>query len=96
VGSVARMTFNKTYINLRLAELQHLSRIFHIFQKQLDAYINALPDVLSYVTTAVSSTAYIEPVPSASKHIVYTQLYEELITFLLQVAYSINIFVTST
>jgi hypothetical protein len=83
VGSVARMTFNKTYINLKLAELQHLSRMFHVFQKQLDAYINALPGVLSYVTTALSSTAYIEPVRSASKHIVYTQLYEELKTFLL-------------
>jgi hypothetical protein len=57
--------------------------MFHVVQNQLDAYTNAIPDVLSYVTAALSSTAYIEPAPSASKHIVYPQLYEELKTILL-------------
>jgi hypothetical protein len=75
---VAKMTLNKKYISLRLVELQHLSRMFHVVQNQLDAYTNALPDVLSYVTAALSSSADIEPAPTASKHIVYPQLYEEL------------------
>jgi hypothetical protein len=79
--SVARMTLNKKYISLKLGQLQHLSRMFHVVQKQLDAYTNAMPDVLSYVTAALSSTAYIEPAPNATKHIVYPQLYEELRQF---------------
>jgi hypothetical protein len=57
--------------------------MFHVVQNQLDAYTNALPDVLSYVAAALSSSAYIEPEPTASKHIVYPQLYEELKTILL-------------
>ena len=80
---VARMTVDKQYISLKLVELQHLSRMFYVVQNQLDAYTNAMPDVLSYVTAALSSTAYIEPAPNASKHIVYPQLYEELKTVLL-------------
>jgi hypothetical protein len=57
--------------------------MFHVVQNQLDSYTNALPDVMSYVTAALSSSAYIEPSPTASKHIVYPQLYEELKTILL-------------
>jgi hypothetical protein len=60
---VTKMTLNKKFISLRLVELQHLSRMFHVVHNQLDAYTNAMPDVLSYVTAALSSTAYIEPTP---------------------------------
>jgi hypothetical protein len=77
------MTLNKKYINLKLAELQHLSRMFHVVQNQLDAYTNAMPDVLSYVTAALSSSTYMEPAPTDSKHVVYPHLYEELKTVLL-------------
>jgi hypothetical protein len=40
---VAKMTLNKKFISLRLVELQHLSRMFHVVQNQLDAYTNAMP-----------------------------------------------------
>ena len=42
-----------------------------------------MPDVLSYFTAALSSTAYMEPAHNASKHIMYPQLYEEHKTVLL-------------
>jgi hypothetical protein len=79
---VARMTLNKRYISLKLNELQHLLRMFHVVQKQVVAYTNAMPEVLSYITTALSSTAYTEPAPDACKHIAYPQLYDELKTVL--------------
>ena len=52
--------------------------MFPVVQNQLNAYTITLADVLPYATAALSSTAYIEPAPNASKHIMYPQLYEEL------------------
>jgi len=61
--------------------MDYLARLFHVIQQQLRDYILALPDVLSYVTTSLTSVSYIEPMPNASKHIDYPRLYEELVTF---------------
>ena len=80
---VARMNLDKEYISLKLVELQHLSRMFYAIQNQLDTYTNAMSDVLSGVTVALSATAYIEPAPNASKNIMYPRLHEELKTALL-------------
>jgi len=41
----------------------------------------ALPDVLSYMTSSLTSVSYIQPAPNASKIIDYLHLYEELVTF---------------
>ena len=59
-GGIARM-----YISLTPAELRHLSSMFHVILKQLDA----MADVLTYATAALSSAAYVEPAPSASRHV---------------------------
>ena len=79
---IARMYLHNRYINLTQNEIRHLSRIFHIVQKQLDVYVNAMADVLTYATAALSSTAYVEPSPCASRLVAYPQLYEELKTIL--------------
>ena len=79
---IARMYLHDEYISLTLAELRHLSAMFHVVQKQLDAYNNAMADVLTYATAALSSTAYVEPAPSASRHVAYPQLFQELKTIL--------------
>jgi len=72
----------KQYIGLRLGDLQYLSRMFHVLQNQLKVYTLSLSDVLTYVTTALTSVNYVEPAPNASKHIVYSQLFDELKTAL--------------
>jgi hypothetical protein len=54
--------------------------MFHVVQNQLRAYIHSLTDVLSYDTVALSSCDYVEPAPNTSKHIVYSQLFDELKT----------------
>jgi hypothetical protein len=41
-------------------------------------YTAALPDLLNYVASALNSTTYIEPVATASKDILYYQLFAEL------------------
>ena len=41
-----------------------------------------MSDVLSYVAATLSSTTYIEPATNVNKHIMYTQLFEELKTVL--------------
>ena len=41
-----------------------------------------MADVLTYATAALSSPVYVEPTPSASRHIAYPQLFEELKTIL--------------
>ena len=78
-GNSARMYLHNEYINFKLAELRHLSFMFHVVQKQLDSYTNAMADVLTYATAALSSSVYIELAPGASKHVAYQQLFEELI-----------------
>ena len=55
--------------------------MFHVVQKQLDAYNNAMADMLN-ANAALSSTAYVEPAPSASRHVAYPQLFKELKTIL--------------
>jgi len=53
--------------------------MFNIVQQQLRDYTTALPDVLSYVTSSVTSVTYVEPVNNASDHIDYRHLFEELV-----------------
>jgi len=68
---VARFYRDKQYIGLRLGDLQYLSIMFHVVQNQLHLYTLSLPDVLTYVTVALTSANYVDSAPNASKHIVY-------------------------
>ena len=79
VGS-ARLYFGTQYISLTILDLQYLARMFHNVQQQLRDYTTALPDVLSYVTSSVTSVTYVEPVPTASDRVDYRHLFEELVT----------------
>jgi len=74
---VARLYLDTQYISLTLAYLQYFSRIFHVIHKQLREYIQSLPEVLSYVSAALISVAFVEPSPKSNKHIMYPPLYEE-------------------
>ena len=76
----ARLYFDTQYNSLTIMALQNFARIFHIVQQQLLDYTTALPDVLSYVTSSVTSVTYVEPVPNASDLIDYRHLFEELVT----------------
>jgi len=79
---IARLYLDNHYIDLRLGDLQYLSRIFHVVQNQLKVYTLSLTDVLAYVTVALTSIIYVEQAPNASKHIVYSQMFDELKTTL--------------
>jgi len=59
----------------------YLARMFNIVLQQLRDYVLALPDLLSYVTTSLTSMVYVEPMPNASAHINYPHIYEELVSF---------------
>jgi len=61
--------------------MDYLVRVFHFVQQQVRDYIIAMPDVLSYMTSSLTSISYTEPVPIASKSIDYPHLYEELEKF---------------
>jgi len=50
--------------------------MFHIVQELRD-YVLALPDVMSYVTSSLTSLTYVEPVPNTSDLIDYRHLFEE-------------------
>jgi len=56
--------------------------MFHVLQNQLKVYTVPLSDVLTDVTVALTSVNYFEPAPNASKHIMYSQLFDELKTAL--------------
>jgi len=43
---------NSQYISLTLIDLQYLSKIIHVTQTHVHAYILSLPDVLTCVTLA--------------------------------------------
>ena len=76
----ARLYFDTQYISLTILDLQYLARMFYIVQQQLHHYTTALPDVLSYVTSSVTSVTYVEPVPNVNDHIDYRHPFEELVT----------------
>jgi len=77
----ARQFVGTEYISLTQPDMDYLVRVFHIIQQQLRYYISAMPDVLSYVTSSLASTTFVEPPPNASTFINYPRLYEELVTF---------------
>jgi len=41
--------------------------MFYILHKQFNSYITALPDIMTYVISALSSDTYVEPLATASK-----------------------------
>jgi len=77
----ASLLVGKEYISLTQYDMDYLVRVFRIIQQQLRDYIIALPDVLSFMPSLLTSTSYIEPAPNASKNIDYPPLYEVLVTF---------------
>jgi len=79
---IARLYYDNEHISLRLVELQYLSRMFHVVQNQLNVYTHSLPDVLAYVTVALTSINCVVPASNASRHIMYSQLFDELKTTL--------------
>jgi len=81
-NGVARLCLEKQYITLRLADLQYLQEMIHVVQNQLNLYTLCLPNVLLYVTVALTSANYVEPAPNANRHIMYPHLIEELKTLL--------------
>jgi hypothetical protein len=74
----ARMYFEKHYLHFKLTEVQYLERMFYIVHKQLKAYVKALPDVKTYVLSALGTVDYVEPAPMANNSILYYQLHEEI------------------
>ena len=74
-NEAASLYLEKQYSSLRLADLQYLREMFHVVQNQLKVYPICLPDVLSYVTVALTSPNYVEPAPNSSKHIMYSHLF---------------------
>ena len=49
-----------------------------MIKNQLLTYTEALGDVQAYVIAAMASDIYVEPAPTASRSIIYRQLFEEL------------------
>ena len=65
----ARLFVGTEYISLTLPDMDYLVRVFHIIQQQMIHYISAMPDVLSYVTSSLASTTFVEPPLNASTFI---------------------------
>ena len=70
----ARLFVGTEYISLTQPDMDYLVRVFHIIQQQLRDYINALPDVLSYMTSSLTSVSYVEPAPNSFKYVDYPHL----------------------
>jgi hypothetical protein len=64
--------------SLKLDDLRYLSYIYPMVQEQLLKYTESLPDLLTYVVSALASTVHVEPMENASKDILYYQLFAEL------------------
>jgi hypothetical protein len=64
----------------KLSDVRYLNTIIPIVTDQLARYTNAITDVITYAMSAMATTEYIEPLPTYSKDILYSQLYEELKT----------------
>ena len=79
---IARLYMDKHFVALKFQELRNLQNMFHILQNHLNFYITALPDLMTYVISALSSHTYVEPAANASNLILYPRLFEELKTIL--------------
>ena len=75
---IARLTLDKHWIFFKLHELKNPQYIFYMITNQLLMYTEALDDVQAYVNAAMASGKYVEPAPTASRSIIYSQLFEEL------------------
>jgi hypothetical protein len=75
---VARVSLGRQFISFKLNDLTYLSYIFFMVHNQLTCYTEAQNDVMTYVTLALYSNTFVEPSPTASKAILYYQLFEEL------------------
>jgi hypothetical protein len=75
---IARMYYDKHYLQFKLEDLQYLNKILFIILNQFKAYQDAQADVMTYVLSALGSATYVEPLPTANKSILYYQLYDEL------------------
>ena len=75
---VARFTLDKHWISFKIHELRNLLYMFYMITNQLLMYTEALGYVQAYVNDAMASDSYIEPAPTASRSIIYRQLFEEL------------------
>ena len=62
----ARLYIEKQSITLKYQELRFLLNMFSVVRNQFNSFITALPDVMTYVISALSSSTYIEPSPTAS------------------------------
>ena len=75
---VARLSLDKHWISFRLHELRNPLYIFYMITNHLLMYTEALGYVQVYVYTAKVPDIYVEPAPTASRSIIYRQLFEEL------------------
>jgi hypothetical protein len=64
-------------LSLKLEDLRFLTYILPVVQEQLMKYTDALPDLLTYVASALNATTYVVAA-NANKHILYYQLFAEL------------------
>jgi len=70
----ARIFVGTEYISLTQPDMHFLVRVFLNIQQQLRDSFIPLPDVLSYVTSSLASTLYVEPQPNSSTKIDYLHL----------------------
>jgi hypothetical protein len=84
IGAVkaARMYFDRHYLQFKLDDLKFQDKMFYVVHNQLKAYL-ALPDVMTFVISALGTVDYVETAPTASKSILHYQLHDELKTPLL-------------
>jgi hypothetical protein len=75
---ISRFTHDKLWISLKLHELRYLQYILYMIPNQLFMYTEALADVHAFVNLSMASCNYVEPTPTASKSIIYRQLFDEL------------------
>ena len=73
---------DKNILALKFQELLNLQNMFHILQNQLNLYITALPDLMTYVISGLRSDTYVEPAANASNAILYPRLFEKFKTIL--------------
>jgi hypothetical protein len=66
---------DKNILALKFQELRNLQYMFHIVQNQLNLYITALSDLMTYVISALRSDTYVEPAANASNLILYPRLF---------------------
>ena len=76
--NIAKVIYDKQSISFKLTKLNYLLSMIAILENQLARYSFGQHDVMTYITNALGSDVFVQPLPDSSTFLLYDQLFDYL------------------